>query len=249
VFLTLSKILDVATEPLAWALVLLVVAALLRRRGRTPWVLAALAVVELTAFSMPRAANALQRVAEAGAVSTFRPDVVYDAAVVLSGMADLPATATNRELDLTDSCDRIVRALELWRTGHARMLVISGGPMPGGGSEADELRAALIRWGVVPEAILVEPRSRNTRENAIETARLAASANLHSLLIVTSAAHVPRAMGCFRAVGLTPDVLPVDRRGAAGGDWIPRASALARSTAVLHELAGRLVYWLLGYTR
>jgi uncharacterized SAM-binding protein YcdF (DUF218 family) len=249
VFLSLSKTLDVAAEPLAWALVLLVVAALLRRRGRTPWLLASLAVVELTAFSMPRIANALQRAVEAGAVSTYRPDVVYDAAIVLSGMTDLSATVSNRELDLTDSCDRIVRALELWRTGHARMLVISGGPLPGGGSEAEELRAALIRWGVVPEAILVEPRSRNTRENAIETARLVASANLHALLLVTSAAHVPRAVGSFRAVGLTPDVLPVDRRGAARGDWVPRASALARSTAALHELAGRLVYWLVGYTR
>jgi uncharacterized SAM-binding protein YcdF (DUF218 family) len=249
VFLSLSKTLDVAAEPLAWALALLVLAALLRRRGRTPWALAALALVELTAFSIPRVANAVQRAAEASAVSTFRPDVVYDAAIVLAGMTDLPATLTNRELDLTDSTDRIVRALELWRSGHARMLVISGGPMPGGSSEAEELRAALIRWGVVPEAILVEPRSRNTRENAIETARLAASGKLHSLLLVTSAAHVPRALGCFRAVGLTPDVLPVDRRGARGGEWVPRASALARSTSALHELAGRIVYWLVGYTR
>ena len=62
-FLTLSKILDVAVEPLAWALALLMLAALLRRRGWTPWVLAAIGVVQLAVFSMPRVANAVQRAA------------------------------------------------------------------------------------------------------------------------------------------------------------------------------------------
>lgn len=248
-FLTLSKMLDVAAEPLAWALALLVLAALLRRRGRTPWVLSAVAVVELAVFSMPRVANAVQRAAEGGAPATYRPDVVYDAVIVLSGMVDLEATRASGELDLTGSADRVVRAFELWRTGHVRMIVLTGGPMPGGSSESDELRAALIRWGVLPEAILVDPASRNTRENAIDTSRLVAARNLRSLLLVTSAAHAPRALGCFRAVGLAPDVLPVDRRAARGGGLVPRTSALARSTSALHELAGRLVYWLVGYTR
>ena len=248
-FLTLSKILDVAVEPLAWALALLVLAALLRRRGWTPWVLAAIGVVQLAVFSMPRVANAVQRAAEAGAATTYRPDVVYDGVIVLSGMVNLEATREHGELDLTSTADRVVRAFELWRTGHARMIVLTGGPMPGGDSESDELRVALQRWGVPPDAILVDPASRNTRENAIETARLAAARNLRSLLLITSAAHAPRALGCFRAVGLAPEVLPVDRRGVRGGSFVPRTKALAESTAALHELVGRLVYWLVGYTR
>ena len=248
-FLTLSKILDVAVEPLAWALALLMLAALLRRRGWTPWVLAAIGVVQLAVFSMPRVANAVQRAAEAGAATTYRPEVVYDGVIVLSGMVNLEATREHGELDLTSTADRVVRAFELWRTGHARMIVLTGGPMPGGDSESDELRAALLRWGVPPDAILVDPASRNTRENAIETARLAATRNLRSLLLITSAAHAPRALGCFRAVGLTPEVLPVDRRGVRGGSFVPRTKALAESTAALHELVGRLVYWLMGDTR
>jgi hypothetical protein len=134
-FLSLSKTLDVATEPLSWALALLVLAALLRRRGRTPWMLAAVAVVQLAVFSMPRAANAVQRAAEAGAATTYRPDVVYDAVVVLAGMVDMETTRTTGELDLIGAADRVVRAFELWRTGHVRMIVLSGGPVPGGGSE------------------------------------------------------------------------------------------------------------------
>jgi uncharacterized SAM-binding protein YcdF (DUF218 family) len=70
-------------------------------------------------------------------------------------------------------------------------------------------------------------------------------------VLVTSYAHVPRALGCFRAVGLEPDVLPVDRRSGdgQGGTWFPRPSALVKSTWALHELAGRAAYRLAGYAR
>jgi uncharacterized SAM-binding protein YcdF (DUF218 family) len=252
VFLALSKLLDLAFEPLAWALALLALAALLRRRGRAPWALAAASFAVLVVFSLPRVANAIQRRAEAGAHRTYRPDVVYDAVVVLGGIVEVDAAQRSGELELRDEADRIVRAYELWRAGRVRTILLSGGllePVPGLAPEADALRDALVRWGVPPEAILVEDRSRNTRENAIETARLVAARHLGSLLLVTSAAHVPRALGCFHAVGLAPDVLPVDHRAADGGGWEPRASALAQSTAALRELAGRVVYRVAGYTR
>jgi uncharacterized SAM-binding protein YcdF (DUF218 family) len=73
-----------------------------------------------------------------------------------------------------------------------------------------------------------------------------------SLLLVTSAAHMARAAGCFRAVGLTPDTLPVDQRALppAWDAWspLPRAVHLAQSELALRELAGRLVYRLRGYS-
>ena len=119
----------------------------------------------------------------------------------------------------------MLRGLELWRAGRARHLVLSGGPGSGARnpSEPERLRDALVRWGVPAEAIIVEPRSRNTRENAIASARIVAEHRFRTLVLVTSAAHVPRALGCFRAAGLSPDVLPVDRRAGAGGSWLPRA--------------------------
>ena len=100
---------------------------------------------------------------------------------------------------------------------------------------------------------MTEAHSRNTRENAIESARVAAARGWRTLLVVTSAAHMPRALGCFRAVGLEPDALPVDRRAGDGPPssrgWLPRAECLARSTLMLRELAGRVVYRALGYAR
>jgi uncharacterized SAM-binding protein YcdF (DUF218 family) len=252
VFLLLSKTLDVALEPLSWVLALLVLAALLRHRGRTPWLLATTAVALLVAFSLPVVSNLLQRRVEAGARSTYRPDVLYDAVIVLGGQLDADASRATGEPELTGEADRLVRGFELWRTGRARRILLSGGlvvPRPGEPSEAERLRGLLVRWGVPAESVLVETTSRNTRENALETARIVEERGLRTLLLVTSAAHAPRALGCFRAAGLSPDVLPVDRRGAAGGSLLPRAAALDASTSALRELAGRAVYWLAGYVR
>jgi uncharacterized SAM-binding protein YcdF (DUF218 family) len=62
--------------------------------------------------------------------------------------------------------------------------------------------------------------------------------------------HGPRALGSFRAAGLSPDLLPVDVRGnGKSGSWLPRATALDRSTEALRELAGRWVYRAVGYAR
>jgi uncharacterized SAM-binding protein YcdF (DUF218 family) len=251
-FVALSKVLDVAVEPLAWGLALGLAALLWRGGGRRRAALAGLALALPGLAALAPVADRLQRLAAAGAARTYRADAVYDAVVVLSGMVSSAATAASGEVELTAAADRIVRALELFRAGRARFLVLSGGepiPVEGVASEPELLRDRLVAWGVPPERILVETASRNTRENAIESARLLAANGLRSVLLVTSASHAPRALGCFRAVGLTPDLLPVDHRAGSGGGWLPRAASLERSTQALRELAGRLVYFLRGWTR
>jgi uncharacterized SAM-binding protein YcdF (DUF218 family) len=252
VFVWLSKNLDLAFEPLAWGLVLGLAALLWRGGGRRRAALAAVALLVPAVAALAPVADKLQRLAGAGVERTFREDHVYDAVVVLSGMVSAEASAATDEVELNAASDRVVRALELFRAGRVRHVVISGGPPFPRGREPTEpelLRDRLVAWGVPAERILVETRSRNTRENAVETARLLAERKLESVVLVTSASHAPRALGCFRAVGLAPDLLPVDHRVGGEGGWLPRATALARSTDALRELAGRAVYFVRGWTR
>jgi uncharacterized SAM-binding protein YcdF (DUF218 family) len=254
VFLALSKLLDWLLAPLTWALLLLGAAVLLRRRPRVAWSLGGAAAAVLVAFSTGAVANALERLVERGARATFRPDAVYDAVVVLGGMVDGAASRASGDTELDAAADRIIRAYELLRAGRARNVLVSGGvvdPEPGDRPEADRLAAKLVQWGISPGVVQVEASSRNTRENAIESSRIAAARGWRTLLVVTSAAHAPRALGCFRAVGLEPDVLPVDFRAGAARSrgWLPRAGALSRSTDALRELAGRVVYRVMGYAR
>jgi uncharacterized SAM-binding protein YcdF (DUF218 family) len=254
VFLALSKVLDWLLAPFSWALLLMLLALVSRARPRRAFAATALALVILVVFSTEAVKNRLDRWAEASAPATYRPEVVYDAAVVLGGMVDLAATLRSGELELDEHADRILKAYDLVRSGRVKNVLISAGNAglrPGEPSEADLLAGLLSRWGVPASQIVVEGRSRNTRENAIEAARLASDHGWHSLVLVTSAVHMPRALGCFRAVGLSPDTLPVDRRAVKGLDqaWLPRVLVLSASTDVLRELAGRLVYRVVGYTK
>lgn len=252
VFLPLSKILDVLVAPLTWALVLGLAAVLLRRRAGVVLGLAALAV--LGAFSLEPVSDALARSAEANARATLREGVTYDAVVFLGGILDPGATRASGELQLNDAAERLTRTYDLLRAGRARHVILSVGtiaPKPGERPESWLLAEQLAAWGIAKDRIIVEDRSRNTRENAVETARIVRARGFSTLLVVTSAAHVPRALGCFRAVGLSPDVLPVDRRAGdgQGTGWFPRARALEASTEVLRELTGRVVYRAVGYAR
>ncbi len=254
VFLVLSKFLDWLLAPLSWTLLLFLAAALLRRRRRLAWMLAAVGAAVLVLFSTDAVATRLERLAERGARSTFRPDVVYDAIVVLGGMVDGAASRASGETEFDERVDRLLRAYELLRAGRARNVLLSAGlifPQPGDVPEADRLASKLVQWGIPPGQVAVDPSSRNTRENAIESSRIAAARGWKTLLVVTSAVHAPRALGCFRALGLEPDLLPVDFRagGGRGLSWLPRANALTRSTDTLRELAGRVVYRVLGYAR
>jgi uncharacterized SAM-binding protein YcdF (DUF218 family) len=256
VFLWLSKVLDVFLAPLTWAVVLGLLALLgVARRPARSRLLLGLALLDLLAFSLEPVSRSLFDRLEAGAVSTFHPDPPYDVVVVLGGMIDPVAMERSHELELNEAADRISRAAILLRAGQARMVLLSGGlidPPPGVPGEAASLAGWLRDQGIEPDRIVVEGRSRNTRENAVESAAIIAAHGWQRVLLVTSAWHAPRALGCFRAVGLSPDLLPVDHRGGTPtgpAAWLPRAGALSGSTDALREAFGRLVYRAVGYAR
>jgi uncharacterized SAM-binding protein YcdF (DUF218 family) len=252
VFIELSKVLDLLfLSPLAWTLALLAAALLLRRRPAAPWLVAAAGAVLVT-FSLDPVAQALVIHAESTAPRTYRPDHAYDAVVVLGGYTDPGASRRHGTVEFTDAVDRLLRGFELSRAGKARFLVLSGGILgarPGDTSEAEWAGGKLREWGIPADRIVEETRSRNTRENAVETARIVRERGWTSLLLVTSAMHAPRALASFRAAGLSPDVLPVDWMGGDGRSdrWLPRAEALRWSTYAIRELAGRLAYRWVGY--
>jgi uncharacterized SAM-binding protein YcdF (DUF218 family) len=254
-FLFLSKVLDLFLAPLSWALLLLLLGVMLRRRAGLARLLSGLGVAVLYVFSTEAVSSALMRAVEAGAVSTFRPDVTYDAVIVLGGGLDPAATEHSGRPEYTAAVERVLRGFELLREGRAERVLISGGsldPRPQAVVEADVLAKQLQAWGIPAERIVTEGRSRNTRENAVESERLVREHGWKTLLLVTSAAHMPRAAGCFAAVGLRPDMLPVDVRISSTPlrrmSWLPRVGNLGQSTETLRELVGRVVYEQRGWS-
>jgi uncharacterized SAM-binding protein YcdF (DUF218 family) len=261
-FFALSKLVDALLSPLWWALLLGALG--LRWRGREPgrvrkWA-ARSGVAALVFFSIGHVSFALLRSLEATSLTTLRDDdAPYDAVVVLGGIVDEHAMRSSADApSLNDNVERVLEAVRLVRRGRARNVLIAAGslaPSPSRPVEAHVLRAMLREWGVDDQRVAIDDRSRNTRENAVEAARIARERGWSRLVVVTSAFHGRRARGCFRAVGLDPRWLIADRRApvharwTSADGWIPRAKNLALSEMVLREMAGWWIYRAQGYAR
>ncbi|MDW7710515.1 MAG: YdcF family protein [Deferrisomatales bacterium] len=176
-----------------------------------------------------------------------------EAAVVLAGTVDLARSSLER-VEFHDRPERIIEGARLVLEGRARWLVISGGsgdPSLPGASEAELLGAFARQMGVDPGVILLQEESRTTHEDAELTAALLRERGIGRFFLVTSAFHLPRAVGCFRKAGLEPIPYPVDYRATplrrTPLDYVPQVWALQLSTLAVHEYLGYAGYRLLGY--
>jgi uncharacterized SAM-binding protein YcdF (DUF218 family) len=173
--------------------------------------------------------------------------------IVLGGAVSAYRLATRGEVGLTDAAERILVVPALARKFPEAKIIYSGGD-PGlftkRGSEATVIPALFESLGVPPERITLESRSRNTAENAIYSKALAAPKPGERWLLVTSAMHMPRAMGAFREAGFPVEAYPVDYktngwqdlRGVVGS----LSAGLRQTDTALHEWIGLLAYRLTG---
>jgi uncharacterized SAM-binding protein YcdF (DUF218 family) len=142
--------------------------------------------------------------------------------------------------------ERLRYAARLERASGLPVLVTGGNPRGRPRSEAAAMKEALeaefgvpVRW--------TEERARNTRENALRSKEILAPVGIRRILLVTHAAHMPRAAMAFTAAGF--DVIPAPTGYAAqlAGDlfdWLPRADALLATRSFLHETLGYAWYRL-----
>ena len=98
---------------------------------------------------------------------------------------------------------RLMRTLRIYNAGKAPLIVISAADV----SEAQLNADRLVESGGAPRSVLIlETASRNTRENAVHVATLFKQHDWRTGLLVTSAAHMPRALAAFRKAGLSVPV-------------------------------------------
>ena len=120
---------------------------------------------------------------------------------------------------------RVGRAIELYHAGAAPLLLLSGGGS-GPVAEATIMRDLALAAGIPESALLREPHSRNTVENAVNSARLLRERVVRRIVLVSDRTHLPRAALLFRLAGL--DV--VDKAG------IPARSLARALGAALFEI-------------
>jgi uncharacterized SAM-binding protein YcdF (DUF218 family) len=181
-----------------------------------------------------------------------------DGIVVLGGSVDPGLSQSRGQITLVAAAGRVTEAVVLARRFPEARLVISGGEgslFPGGLSEAAATRDLLVDLGIAPERIVLEGSSRNTYENAVMSYAAAQPKAGETWLLVTSAIHMPRAVGCFRRAGWTILPYPADYRTTLKTSMSPGshpglllADNLMLVTLAVKEWLGLVAYYALGRT-
>lgn len=181
-------------------------------------------------------------------------DPAPEGIVVLGGSFDTIVAGARREIALTEAAERMTEVAELARRWPQARIVFTGGSnaiLYDGATEAELAARMLESFGVARARVTLESRSRNTLENARFTRDLVAPKPGERWLLVTSAYHMPRAMGCFRKAAFDVAAWPVDYRTRGPEDALRPFSSvtagLRRVDIGVREWVGLVAYRALGY--
>lgn len=140
-----------------------------------------------------------------------------------------------------DALNRIVEGVRIKHLAPRAQLVTSGFSIRSDRSQAEILSTAAVDLGVSPADTLWLPDPRTTREEA--AAYRARFDDGATIILVTSAMHLPRAMGWFRHNGMDPIPAPANHLVKISPDrwtydWWPSPQKITRMRRVCHEYAG-----------
>lgn len=249
-FFALSKILYFLLSPLIWAISFTAVAIFTKsKKWKKRGLIIAMAIMLF--FSNSFILDEFFRMWEIPA-TPYENMPVYDYGIVLGGMISYDAEL--KRMNCMRSIDRLVQAVYLYKKGKIRKIFISGGSgslMDPEYKEAIYLKQYLIDIGIPASDILGETNSRNTYENAIYTAEVLNEPDKKYLLI-TSAVHMRRALGCFRKQGIIAAPFSTDRFSGPRKYqfdhlFVPSIGAFSTWMVLLKEYVGYVTYAVTGY--
>jgi uncharacterized SAM-binding protein YcdF (DUF218 family) len=179
-------------------------------------------------------------------------------AIVLLGSGSYVARDwTGARLPLLDraSAERVIEAVRVFQLTDPEWIISSGGLIassPSTEANGQTMRDGLVRLGVPASRVQVETESRTTREQATIVGRMLRSLSINEAILVTSEAHMRRALASFRAVGV--NAVPAVARNPFHGPnraarWLPTSEGFAEGAFVAHETLGLSYYWLRGWAR
>lgn len=178
-----------------------------------------------------------------------------DGIVVLGGYMNGDINAGRPGFELNSAADRIFETMRLARLYPDAKVIVSGGDgafFEEAKPEADSTRLMLSDLGFSGDRFIFENKSRNTVENATFSKALASPQPGETWLLVTSAYHMSRSVGCFRKAGFDVVSWPVDYKTSAKQGlslyFESPNEALSRFSVAMREWVGLAAYWLTGKT-
>jgi uncharacterized SAM-binding protein YcdF (DUF218 family) len=185
-------------------------------------------------------------------------------AIVMLGGATSSQSYPRVNVDLSERGDRVFYTAQLYKQGKAPLIVISGGRvdwMESGTAEATDVAKMLVKdFGIPAEAIIEEPDSMNTYENAVNVQKILEQRHIKQVLLVTSALHMPRSLRIFRKLKMNVIAAPSDYLATKSLveepfrtteafilGAIPSSEKLDKFTLALKERFGTWTYILKGW--
>jgi uncharacterized SAM-binding protein YcdF (DUF218 family) len=215
---------------------------MLRRRRPLGTILIGISLAGLWLLSTPFISDALLDSLKPAPVALTSREA--DAIVIMGGGRNRDSLEYGGDTLNRFSLERVRYGAWLAKRLHKPILVTGGAPDGGTLSEGEILRTTLHdEYGV--ETKWVEPDSRDTRENARNSAKILHMSGIRRIYLVTHAWHLRRAIPEFEAAGL--QVVPAGTGYFLPGDmspldFLPNGKALDQSRLAMHEWIGLLWY-------
>ena len=261
-FLYLSKLLPLFFYPLGLACVFLLFSLLmLWKRPRVAAMAIALALTVLRVSGNAWVSHSLVRSLEWQNLPLA--EIPSSEAIVVLGGATKSATPPRPGVDLNETGDRVIYAAQLYRQKKAPIIILSGGRIDwrgSGSSESADMATILTSIGIPTEAIVQEPDSLNTYENAVNVRKILAARGIRRVLLITSAMHMPRSLLIFKRQGIDVIPAPTDFLISQGEieelastpkaailNLFPDSDNLQQFTSAVKEYIGTVVYRLRGW--
>lgn len=250
-FFILSKILLFLISPTTWLVALVIFAFFTKNEKRKKRAIATflglflvLTNTFLTQFFVGKWEYPAQNIAATQ---------VYEVGILLGGYT-LEQKENYDFTTLSKNGNRLIQTVELYAAGKIKKIMLSGGNGMIGSDfeEATSSLELLQKMGVAKEDILFEKKSRNTYENALYSAEiLNKKFPNEKFLLITSAFHQRRALGCFQKQGLNCDAFSADIKSTTKTpvtNFIaPDSENIALWQLTIKEIVGYLTYKLKGY--
>lgn len=174
--------------------------------------------------------------------------------IILGGFEDGSVSNGRGQLAVNEAAERLMQAVLLAKDLPDTKVVFTGGvgSMWGGEEATGPVSRYLMASGIAADRIVIEGRSRSTYENGVFSAEILTPKPGERWLIVTSAYHMPRAIGVFRKAGFDVTAYPVDYQTRDAADLTTLSeripSGLLGADLAVREWVGLVAYRATGRT-
>lgn len=192
------------------------------------------------------------------------PDGTRADVIVLLGGGTEPDVSPRSMVEVNASGDRVLYAVKLLQEGAAPQVLLSGGDIDflydSPSTPADDMATLMEMLGVPRENMLIQNASYNTQQDAEFSCKMIKEQGFDSVILVTSAFHMPRSVALFEAQGCPVIPAPVDF-SITGDSWealthpniqeflinlMPSYTHLSAVTKTMKEYFGMWYYQLSG---